>query len=44
MLLTALIWFLVITCGFAFLLWAVVIGLFLFEALTLLVRTIRSPA
>jgi len=44
MLLTALIWFLVITCGLAFLLWAVVIGLFLCEALILLARTIRSPA
>lgn len=42
MLLDALIWFLVITSGFALFLWAVVIGLFLWEAASLLVRTLRS--
>ena len=42
MLLDLLIWFLIITSGFAFFLWAVVIGLFLWEAATLLIRTLRS--
>ena len=42
MLLDVLIWVLIITTGFAFFLWAVVIGLFLWEAASLLVRTVRS--
>ena len=44
MLLDALIWFLIITSGAAFLLWTVVLGLFLWDALSWLVRAVRASA